>query len=123
LSAFYLEHRMSEDLDFFSSEKVPFYLRERFLQTLRKVHVISLAKPFDRNIFILGLNEGGLLKVEFTYFPLKNIEATCLVDGLAMDGILDIVVNKLCAIADRGEPKDDVDLYWAMKSSAQVMLH
>jgi len=26
LSAFYLEHRLSEDLDFFSSEKIPFYV-------------------------------------------------------------------------------------------------
>jgi len=123
LSAFYLEHRVSEDLDFFSSERVPFYICEDFLKMLPDVSEISWTRQFDRNIFNLGLADETRLKVEFTYFPLKNIEDTCLADGLPIDGFLDLVVNKLCAIADRIDPKDYVDLYWALKKSTLLLEH
>lgn len=114
LSAFYLEHRLSEDLDFFSHEKIPFYLPENFLKSLTFVDAISHTRLFDRNIFNLKLKDGTTLKTEFTYFPLKNIEATVTIDGLHVDGFLDLTVNKLCAIADRSDAKDYIDVYCAL---------
>lgn len=114
LSAFYLEHRLSEDLDFFSSENIPFYLPERFLTSLDFVSRITHTKLFDRNIFNLSLKDGSILKTEFTFYPLKNIEQPVGVEGLQVDSFLDIVVNKLCAIADRIEAKDYVDIYCAL---------
>lgn len=118
LSAFYLEHRFSEDLDFFSSEKIPYYGIEEFLKTLDFVDEILLTRLFDRNIFNLNLKGGGLLKVEFTYYPLKSLEETVLIDSIQVDSFLDIVVNKLCAIADRFDVKDYVDLYWTIKNES-----
>jgi hypothetical protein len=61
LSAFYLEHRLSEDLDFFSYEKIPFYLPENFLKSLSFVDAISHTRLFDRNIFNLRLKDGTAL--------------------------------------------------------------
>lgn len=116
-SAFYLEHRLSEDLDFFSFEKVPFYLPEEFLKSLGFVHAITHTKLFDRNIFNLKLKDGTILKTEFTFYPLKNLEAPVAIDGLQTDSFLDIVVNKLCAIADRLDAKDYVDVYCAIISA------
>jgi len=49
--------------------------------------------------------------------PLRNIEAVWDLHGLQVDSFLDIVVNKLCAIADRVEAKDYLDVYWALKKS------
>lgn len=117
LSAFYLEHRLSEDLDFFSNEKIPFYIPEKFLKSLSFVDEITHTKLFDRNIFNLKLNDGTILKTEFTYYPLKNIEAAVIIDGLYADSFLDIVINKLCAMADRSEAKDYLDIYCALTSS------
>lgn len=114
LSAFYLEHRLSEDLDFFSSEKVPFYILEDYLKKMNIISEISYMKQFDRNIFMLKFKNSNLLKVEFTYYPLKNIDDICIVDGLQLDSYLDIVINKLCAIADRIDAKDYVDVYYAL---------
>lgn len=115
LSAFYLEHRLSEDLDFFSSEKVPFYILEDYLKKMNIISEISYMKQFDRNIFTLKFkNNSNSLKVEFTYYPLKNIDDICIVDGLQIDSYLDIVINKLCAIADRVDAKDYVDVYYAL---------
>jgi predicted nucleotidyltransferase component of viral defense system len=117
LSAFYLEHRLSEDLDFFSHEKIPFYLPEGFLKSLSFVDAITHTKLFDRNIFNLRLKDGTALKTEFTYYPLKNIEATVTIDRLHVDGFLDLTVNKLCAMADRSEAKDYADVYCALTSA------
>lgn len=117
LSAFYLEHRLSEDLDFFSSEKIPLYALETWLKTLNFISEPSYTKQFDRNIFNIKLKDGSFLKAEFAYYPLKNIEDICFIEGLRVDSFLDIVVNKLCAIADRMDAKDYVDLYQALRKS------
>jgi len=117
LSAFFLEHRLSEDLDFFSSEKISIHLCQQFLSGLRCGSVFSATRKFDRNIFLLKQKDGDMLKVEFTYYPLHNIEAVWDLHGLRVDRFLDIVVNKLCAIADRVEAKDYLDVYWALEKS------
>lgn len=115
LSAFYLEHRTSEDLDFFSSEKITFYSLERVLKAMECVSEISYTKQFDRNLFQIKLQDASLLKVEFTFYSLKNIEDTHTIEGMSVDSFLDIVVNKICAIADRMDVKDFVDVYYALK--------
>jgi len=122
LSAFYLEHRLSEDLDFFSNEKISFTIVEEFLKKLNNIDGISFTKLFDRNIFNLKFKDGGKMKVEATYYPLKNLEETIVIDNLQIDSFLDIVVNKLCAIADRIDAKDYVDVYSALKGS-ELSLH
>jgi predicted nucleotidyltransferase component of viral defense system len=123
LSAFYLEHRLSEDLDFFSSEKVPLFMLEGWLKTLNFISDSSYTKQFDRNIFSIQFKDSSLLKVEFAYYPLKNIEDTYLIEGLRVDSFLDIIVNKLCAIADRMDAKDYVDIYQAFKKSRLSFEH
>lgn len=115
LSAFYLEHRLSEDLDFFSKEKVPLTVLERFLKSISIVEDMSFTKLFDRNIFNLKIRDGSFLKVEFTAISLINLEGYFLIDRLIVDGFLDLTVNKLCAIADRSDAKDYVDVYCALK--------
>ena len=117
LSAFFLEHRLSEDLDFFSAEKISIHLCQQFLRRLKSAAIISATKKFDRNIFLLKHENNSTLKVEFTYYPLGNLEATWDLHGLRVDSFLDILVNKLCAIADRIESKDYLDVYWALKKS------
>ena len=117
LSAFYLEHRLSEDLDFFSSEKVPLSVLESFLKTIDTIKDISFSRLFDRQIFNLRTRDAGDLKVEFTAYSLASIEEYVSVNGLRIDGFLDIVVNKLCAIADRVDAKEYVDVYCALMSS------
>ncbi len=116
LSAFYLEHRYSEDLDFFTDEKIPSYLPEEFLKSLDFVDSLSLTRLYDRNIFHLKLRDGGFLKTEFVYYLRKNIESPVNIEDLLVDSLLDITVNKLSAISDRLDAKDYVDLYFAITS-------
>lgn len=123
LSAFYLEHRISEDLDFFSSERVPFYIIEKSLKAIDIASETTYTRQFDRNIFNLKSRNNSILKVEFTYYPLKSIEGTHLIEGLRIESFLDILVNKLCAIADRIDAKDYVDVYWGLKRSRLSLEH
>ncbi len=117
LSAFYLEHRLSEDIDFFSSEKVPLSVLEEFLKSVNNVTEIFFSRLFDRNIFNLKIKDGSSLKVEFTTYQLINIEECAVIDHLQLDSLLDITVNKLCAIAERSDAKDYVDVYCVLKNS------
>ncbi len=117
LSAFYLEHRLSEDLDFFSSENIPLIVIENFLKSIGGIKDIVFSKLFDRNIFSLKSKKDSFLKVEFTNYQLKNIEDCAVIDHLRIDSFLDITVNKLCAIADRSDAKDYVDVYCALENS------
>ncbi len=85
--------------------------------------IFKKVKVLHRNIFHLKLGKGSILKVEFTYYPLKSIEGTHLIDGLRVESFIDILVNKLCAIADRIDAKDYAGVYWALKMSRLSLAH
>jgi predicted nucleotidyltransferase component of viral defense system len=117
LSAFYLHHRDSEDLDFFSGESVPMEALDAFLQSLDFVQNIRFFRRYDRRIFTLELPDGNPLKTEFTRYSLPDLEPPVEVGGLLVESFQDIVVGKLCAVADRSEIKDYVDLYVATRDN------
>jgi len=87
LAAFYLAHRYSEDLDFFSEKEFD-------------------ALPID--IFLK-------LKTEFTFFPFPRLEQGPAKFGLSVDSLLDIAVNKLFTIYQRSQARDYIDLYCICK--------
>jgi len=121
ISAFFLEHRLSHDLDFFSSEKVSFYIPENFIKSLDFVKKAHFLKKFDRNIFNLELIDNSILKTEFSYYPIKRINDLCIQESLKIESFVDLLVNKLCAIADRIDIKDFFDVYWAVKSKPDLL--
>ena len=121
LSAFYLEHRLSFDLDFFSSETIPFYMIDHFIKDLDFIDKSNRVKHYDRNIITIELHDRSLLKTEFTYYPLKSMASHEKVDGLYIDSFFDIAVNKLCAIADRFDIKDYVDIYSACRDKPDLL--
>ncbi len=123
LSAFYLEHRLSDDLDFFSPVKVPFYLIDEFLKKADFVEEAVMVRHFDRRIFTIRLPDRSTIIAEFTYYPLKNLEPPEKIDGLFIDSFIDVVTNKICAVADRTDIKDYVDIYVASRNKSDFMHH
>jgi len=63
----------------------------------------------------------SLLKTEFTYYPLKNLENMNHIASLHIDSFKDILVNKLCAIADRTDVKDYADVYCAARDEPELL--
>ncbi len=119
LSAFYLEHRLSMDLDFFtdSDEKMP---RIEYLTgALKKggVEDIRFERLYDRRIFELIFSDKEVLKLEFTVYPFKSLQDRKKIGRLEVDSLLNIVTGKLIALTDRYDPKDLTDIYFILISS------
>lgn len=114
LTAFYLRHRYSEDLDFFSEKEVDLLALNVFFEKFKKdlgISRIDFQQSFNRNLFFLHLN-GDVLKTEFTFFPFTRIEAGKKEFGITVDSALDIAVNKLFTIYQRSLARDYIDLYF-----------
>ncbi len=109
LSAFHLHHRRSDDLDLFS--------RQAFDSNavVRLVNEIAEEEPTPHKIahrlgFILRVG-GELLRVEFVHYDYDWLEPPQPLYGqLRVDGLRDILANKLSAMIERTDPKDYADL-------------
>ncbi len=118
LSAFYIEHRLSMDLDFFTdSEKrmPPIEFLTGMIRKLPSVSAVHYERLFDRRIFDILFEDSDTLKVEFTTYPFKSVEERRKIGKLVVDSLLNIVTGKLFAITDRYDPKDFVDLYFVLR--------
>lgn len=118
LAAFYFQHRLSDDLDFFSftdTDNVFLHGLADRLKIAIGATAVRYERPYDRNMFFFRMPEGGELKVEFTKYPFRQLEETEVKDGIRIDSIRDIAANKLMALVDRFDPKDFVDLYFLLQ--------
>jgi predicted nucleotidyltransferase component of viral defense system len=124
LSAFYLHHRYSDDLDFFTDKPFELSVISPFITDLK--NTLNTPSPtyehlYDRHIFVFAAKP--ILKVEFTLYPFPHLAPFVQKTGLSIDSELDIAVNKLFALFDRNEPKDFVDLFFLLKTySLQTLI-
>ena len=113
LSRFYFQHRLSEDLDFFTTtddlKLIANDLRLRLVAQGCEVEVEKLDIYFARFYVIQA---GATLKVEF-------VKEFNLIDpllqtahGIYINSLEDIGANKITAFEDRAAIKDIVDLYY-----------
>ncbi len=114
LSEFYLHHRLSEDLDFFSEKEFNSTDVTAFLKASKKrlgYQEFDYQQSFNRNIFHLIYSSRSSLKIEFTYFPFERIEKVATVGGLTIDSLKDIAVNKIFTISQKPRGRDFFDIY------------
>ncbi len=72
LSHYYLQHRYSEDLDFFSQkefEPQDITVSIKSLQNKLGFTSFDYQNIFNRNLFFLRFKDENVLKLEFTYYP------------------------------------------------------
>ncbi len=113
LAAFYLRHRYSEYLDFFSEKEPDILQINVFLKNIKQrlgISKVDFQQSFNRNLFFLH-TKGDVLKTEFTYFPFPRIEHGIREFGICVDSLIDIATNKLFSIYQRTHARDYVDLY------------
>lgn len=116
LAAYYLKHRYSEDLDFFSYESVDILGIDVFLKRVKPSLGISktdFQQSYNRNIFFLHAKK-EILKTEFTYFPFEQVETPLRKDGVAVDSLVDLAVNKAFTISQNPRARDFIDLYFIL---------
>lgn len=113
LTAYYIPYRHSEDLDFFSEGEIDtrpivVFLKSRQLKLGYKSMEINTS--FNRNLFFLNFRDSSL-KIEFTYFPFPQIEKSQVYNGIKVNSVLDIAVDKLFTIYQKPRSRDFMDLY------------
>lgn len=119
LSSWYLHHRESFDLDFFSeSEEVNASYISKWLAGLKgKLGISDIVheEQFGFNFFNLTYINGDKLKIDFSYFPSERIQKGLVWKGLQIDSMYDIAVNKFQTIVTSPRGRDYVDLYFILK--------
>jgi len=116
LSYFYLSHRFSEDLDFFSDDIFQNEQWQNFMNELKnnvKAERITETLQMNRRIYNIERGKENV-KLEFVYFPFPAIEKRAEIKefNVKADSLQDIMVNKTQSVYHRNEPKDAYDLYW-----------
>lgn len=117
LAAYYLNHRISDDLDFFIFKEPDKMFLHGFAERLRtaiSAETVRFERLYDRNQFYFKLNTEEL-KVEFTKYPFPQLEQPIARDGIKIDSLRDIAANKLMALLDRFDPKDFVDMFFLLR--------
>lgn len=117
LSSIYLNHRFSEDLDFFSEKKFDESpILEYFKTWAKEFNFTFRYEPKEIvHIFYLSFPEDKLVKVDFGYYPYKRAEKRLMYGRVEVDSLLDIAINKFASINQRSKVKDFVDLYFLLK--------
>lgn len=119
LSSVYLHHRYSDDLDFFSQKPLDDQIILTLIQDWSKKTHFSFNSRFVDVVYIFNLtfNNQNALKLDFAYYPHQRVEKGIVIDGLDVDSLFDIAINKLLTISQRNDVKDFVDLYFLLHKS------
>lgn len=120
LSAFYLQHRYSEDLDFFT--EIPGAVNSILpvLETIQKKMSISFEVRRTFGTFTEVVATKGKEEITLLHFaqdsPYRLKPIIYNEDrGIYIDNLLDISCNKFSALFDRHDMKDFVDVYFIDK--------
>lgn len=114
LSVFYLNHRISQDLDFFSEKNFENELVTAFVRNLAQKYDLEERFTQIEQMRIFNLLKEGVevAKIDFVYYPFKRLKQGERQAGVEIDSLTDIAVNKLISINQRTDVKDFVDLYF-----------
>ena len=117
LAGFYLCHRYSEDLDFFSENEFDILQVDIAIKEIKGklgISKIDFQQSYNRNLFFLDFG-GETVKTEFTYFPFPRVEKGKTEYGIEIDSLIDIAINKLFSVYQRTQARDYIDLYVIIK--------
>ncbi len=120
LAAFYLRHRLSEDIDLFSEQEINLLAIRGFIGKIQKklgIFKIDYRQYLGLHTFQLYFSESEseILKVDFNYYPFPLIEKGIVYKNIKVDSALDIAVNKIHTIAMKPRSRDFIDIYFLIK--------
>jgi len=126
LSYFYLSHRFSVDLDFFSQDLFKGDEYSLFINELKKEinagNIVETVK-YNRRQYLIKRGKNNV-KLEFVYFPFPPIGKKKEIKEFSVmaDSLEDIMVNKIHSAYERDEAKDVYDLYWYLTNRPKYNL-
>lgn len=115
LSAFYLRHRYSEDLDLFTLDGAAFDRVSLYVaDTAAKLHAEALSlqtAPLFHRYRITRDADSVIVDLVKEVVPQVSQKKNSF-DGIVVDTLADITANKVCTVISRIEIKDYIDLYF-----------
>jgi len=118
LSEFYLHHRKSEDLDFFTQEELSLQALKNF------TNVVSSKIPLDKieyqhnfglyTFFFYPKGEVAKYKIDFGQYPFGTIEKLKKIEGLSVESLYDLAVDKAHTVSVNPRLRDFIDLYFIL---------
>lgn len=121
LAEFYLGHRTSFDLDFFTGQAplvLPFSYQ---VETICPPHglTVSVVRRFATFVEFLVVREKEQLKVDLALDAPFRFEPPLVTEyGIWANNLPDLQVDKLLAYYGRAEPRDAVDLYFILRQAS-----
>jgi len=119
LTEFYLGHRCSYDLDFFTSERdliIPFTkgIEENLL---REQYTLSVIRRFESFVELEVNKEGESVGIHFAYdSPFRFEEPQLSELGVKINSYRDLIVDKLLAFFGRWKHRDAIDLFFILRT-------
>lgn len=120
LSAYYLYHRLSDDLDFFTREVEDLRGAVQFIERAARAASLTVDRVAQRGELVQAFLSGDqepdhpLVKVECVTDPPPHPAEPRVFSSVRVDDALCIAVNKT-TIHTRFDPKDYVDLYLVVR--------
>jgi len=117
LSEYYLKHRQSVDLDFFTKSGFDPQVILEIINSWSLKYGFAIKASFvdPTHIYLLKFKDGDQLKVDFAQYPYPYLSEPEIHNSLKVDSFFDIAVNKFLTINQRTEVKDFVDVYYVLK--------
>jgi hypothetical protein len=121
LAEYYLGHRLSLDLDFFTGE-TPLILPHSYqIEALGREGDlgVSVVRRFSTYVEFMVTREAESLKVDLAQdSPFRLEPPTRTRTGIWVSSLPDLRVDKLLAYFGRAEPRDAVDLYFILQQAS-----
>ena len=126
LAEFYFQHRLSEDLDFFSeSEFDTTYITIFLSKNQKKIGFkkFNIEKKPNRFIYFLEFSKERI-KVDFAFYPYPRIRSDLgrKFNLLKVDSVFDIATNKVFTLFQHPRLRDYIDLYFIFKKTPDFNL-
>lgn len=123
LSEYYLHHRLSEDLDFFTDVEIDKIWLNSLAKKIKRTlafEKLDIEESFNRNLVFFSTPKDQI-KTEFTHYPFIQIEKPKLIEGIKIDSLTDIAVNKFFTIYQKPTSRHFIDLYLILTTKKYSM--
>ena len=123
LGIFYLQHRLSYDLDLFTTENVDWHMLDNQVCAIAAeigaaYRKLSASPEFQR-IQLQRAAEHELLDFVLERTPQLDVQKNSF-DGIRVDTLQEMLVNKICTLLHRCEMKDLIDLYFLHRRGYRI---
>lgn len=119
LAEFYFQHRLSEDLDFFTEQELDLSELEKFVKLLGKfipLEKVEYQHGFGLYTYFFYLKRPlKKHKIDFGQYPFALIQKPKNINGIKVESLYDIAVDKAHTISVRPRLRDFIDLYFILE--------